>query len=446
MTYADFFPFPLTAAAAIPMSLMIGVLGLGVGTAFYISEPRSPATRALACSSVLTGVVVTLYFPAYVMRAKGWLFEWFVYIPLLEVGIMASLFAWIFYETRVAQPTLRALRLIKACGWLFAATTVVYLVLGARYQDLRMNEFIGCLGLPQGCATAGFRLFSLPIGGLTFFLVASMLILFLQRIDAAERVRAISVAVAAPFFFATYILPLGYGLFSTLMGYLVSVIGLLHYHRMQGERGVFMSRFLSPEVVKLVRAQGLAQTMQPQKLELTAICCDLRGFTHFSLEHDSDQVARLLGEYYKAVGAVVAEFGATIKDYVGDGVLILVGAPLPVAGHAAAGLQLARRVHAVASEITRRWASASAPLGVGVGVASGPVTVGAIDSASQLEYTAVGPAINLASHLCGQARGDEAILVDTRTAELAGSGDLALRQPVSVKGMGEVPHYALSTA
>ena len=68
-------------------------------------------------------------------------------------------------------------------------------------------------------------------------------------------------------------------------------------------------------------------------------------------------------------------------------------------------------VRSVTSLITARWSSPGHSLGVGLGVASGFVTVGVIGSASRLEYTAVGPAVNLASRLCEQASDGEVLEV-----------------------------------
>jgi class 3 adenylate cyclase len=89
-------------------------------------------------------------------------------------------------------------------------------------------------------------------------------------------------------------------------------------------------------------------------------------------------------------------------------------------------------------------------LGVGVGTASGFVTVGVIGGASRLEYTAVGPAVNLASRLCAEAAHGN-VLVDERTTELLGSADIraALRRcaPLNLKGFRDpVPNYALASA
>src|SRR6185369_12580505 len=149
----------------------------------------------------------------------------------------------------------------------------------------------------------------------------------------------------------------------------------------------------------------------------SVVCCDLRGFTAFTAATESKKVIAILREYYDAVGAAATECGGTIKDQAGDGVLILVGAPIRYEDHALRALALARKIRERGMEITARWSDQNLTLGVGVGVASGFVTVGVIGGASRLEYTAVGPAVNLASRLCSEAAHGE-ILIDGRTLDL----------------------------
>jgi class 3 adenylate cyclase len=192
-----------------------------------------------------------------------------------------------------------------------------------------------------------------------------------------------------------------------------------------------------------VRERGLSGAMQQNYLEITVVVSDVRGFTAYAQSHPSSRVIQVLRDYYDAVGEVVAAYGGTIKDFAGDGILILVGAPIAIPDHAAVGLAIARGVRTAAQQVTRRWSSEEHRLGLGIGVASGFVTVGVIGSASRLEYTAVGPAVNLASRLCEQATDGE-ILVDGRTRELAAEAGLEVREPATVKGFEEkVPLYAL---
>jgi len=87
-------------------------------------------------------------------------------------------------------------------------------------------------------------------------------------------------------------------------------------------------------VAELVREQGLKSATREQTLELSVVCCDLRGFTAFSAATESKKVIGILREYYDAVGAAALNVGGTIKDQAGDGVLILVGAPIRFEDHA----------------------------------------------------------------------------------------------------------------
>jgi adenylate cyclase len=225
----------------------------------------------------------------------------------------------------------------------------------------------------------------------------------------------------------------------------IGVYGQFRYFVAQGERGAFLSRFLSAQVAETVRIDGLASVMQPGEREVTVIACDLRGFTAYAEAVPSQAVIDLLGEYYDAVGLAVAEIGGTVKDYAGDGVLMLIGAPLPRPDHAAAGLRLAVLLHATIRPVLAHWSTGPHPLGVGIGVASGTVTAGAVGSSSRMEYTAVGTAVNVAARLCAAAADGET-LVDQATVELAGVDGLTSRGNMSIKGLAaEHMVYALDS-
>jgi len=233
----------------------------------------------------------------------------------------------------------------------------------------------------------------------------------------------------------------------TSLGMLVFLVGAIQYYVIQGRRAQFLSRFLAPQVAELVREQGMASATREQTLELSVVCCDLRGFTAFSAATESGKVMQILREYYDTVGAAAASVGGTIKDQAGDGVLILVGAPIRFEDHAHRALDLARQIRASGLTLASRWSDGELQLGLGVAVASGFVSVGVIGTASRLEYAAVGPAVNLASRLCSEAAHAE-VLVDERTGELVGaersSGELVSSAPLKLKGYAHsVRSYSL---
>jgi adenylate cyclase len=180
------------------------------------------------------------------------------------------------------------------------------------------------------------------------------------------------------------------------------------------------------------------------------VCCDLRGFTAYSTAADSARVVQILREYYEAVGMAAASVGGTIKDQAGDGVLVLVGAPIAYEDHARRALTLAGLIREAGRALAARWSQGEQRLGVGIGVASGRVTVGVIGEGSRLEYAAVGPAVNLAARLCAEAAHGE-VRVDTRTGALAGApldrAALVPAPPLALKGFGEpVPNFLLQAS
>ena len=440
---ADIFAVPVAFPVVVALALAYGMTGVGVALAFFIAEPRSPSTRWLSLAVAMSGVAVAVTTIEAGLHPDGRGVSWYVQVPVTEVILYFSLALWTLSVAAAVQPTRRALIAIRALAATYLATGSVYFVQASLDPEGRLTQFLGCMGQAAGCTASGFWKFGVWVSAALLSYVLVWVILFFQRIDHAERHRAIAVAISGPFFFSVYVLPLGIGTLSSLVGAMIFLIGAMRYHVTQGERGQFMSRFLSPQVARLVRQQGLESTLKSQTLDITVVCCDLRGFTRLSQLLASDQVVRLLGEYYDAVGVAVAEQGATIKDYAGDGILILVGAPLPVPDHAARGLALARRIRLATTDLIRHWAGPEMKLGIGIGVASGPVIVGVIGSTTaRLEYTAVGPAVNLASRLCEESL-DQEVLVDTRTFELARTPDLQARDALTLKGFGETRHYAL---
>jgi len=190
----------------------------------------------------------------------------------------------------------------------------------------------------------------------------------------------------------------------------------------EGRRGAFLARFLSPQLARTVLERGLADTTQQKRIQLSVVACDLRGFTSFAETAAPEDVMQFLQEYYETVGRVVTESGGSILNYAGDGIVALVGAPVARTDYAWRAVNIALEIWNRFREIMERWRKVGLQVGLGVGVASGFVTVGAIPSSDHLEYTAVGPAVNLAVRLTNRAESGQ-VLVDSRTIGLIGEND-----------------------
>jgi class 3 adenylate cyclase len=178
--------------------------------------------------------------------------------------------------------------------------------------------------------------------------------------------------------------------------------------------------------VQAVQQRGFQTALERTRRELSVVVCDLRGFTAFAETAQPEEVIKLLEGYYGAAGAVVSRFGASIKDFAGDGILVLVGAPLVHDDHARRAITMALELRDCAMEMLAPWRRIGLDVSVGVGVATGFVTVGVIEATGRLEYAAVGPAVNLAARLCGRAASGQ-VLAEPRVVASAGPADGALR-------------------
>jgi adenylate cyclase len=431
--------------------IITSLLAMGMALAFVVADRSSPTSRALALSlgsvGLAIGVGSQFGYPRHYAGLYAW---WDGLFAVPETAAFFFAYEWILRVRRTVPAaglkTAGPDRLLRIAQVL----TLVYLLASLAFPRMRVERFLNA-GFYEVfmAAEPEFWLFAMPLTISLALALFSGLLMLRRRPDRAESLRLIAFAAAAPFMASGMVLPSSMAPVSTAVGLLIFLVGGVQYHVIQGRRAQFMSRFLSPQVAEMVGRRGLKSATDEQTLELSVVCCDLRGFTAFTAATSSQKVIRILREYYDAVGAAAAECGGTVKDQAGDGVLILVGAPIAYADHAQRALLLARRIRENGMAITARWSDAELRLGVGVGVASGFVTVGVIGAASRLEYTAVGPAVNLASRLCAEAAPGE-VLIDPRTIELLGDGarpDLRPGEALQLKGFQQpVQSYTLAAA
>ncbi|WP_349628068.1 cache domain-containing protein [Bradyrhizobium lablabi] len=211
------------------------------------------------------------------------------------------------------------------------------------------------------------------------------------------------------------------------------------------ERIAKLKRFLAPQVADLVDRTGDDSVLDGRRTDVVVVFCDLRGFTAFSAGVAPEEVMSVLSEYYEALGRVIAQFEATLISFSGDGLMVLVNAPVPVEQPALRAVDLAIEMQKIVQGLIAGWRSRGYHVGFGIGLAEGPATVGRIGYEDRLDYTAIGSVVNLAARLCASAA-DREILID---AEVAASvrgkrllDDLGGRQ---IKGFDEaIPVFGIS--
>jgi class 3 adenylate cyclase len=176
-----------------------------------------------------------------------------------------------------------------------------------------------------------------------------------------------------------------------------------------------LKRFFSPQLAELIVAGGAEDPLTTHRREITVVFLDLRGFTAFAETAEPEEVMRVLREYHAAMGQVIVEHEGTLERFTGDGMMIFFNDPVPVPKPAERALRMAVAMRERVVELGAAWRKRGYDLGLGVGIAEGYATIGAIGFEGRWDYGAIGTVTNLAARLCAEAKGGQ-ILVSSRVA------------------------------
>jgi PAS domain S-box-containing protein len=179
------------------------------------------------------------------------------------------------------------------------------------------------------------------------------------------------------------------------------------------ERMGRLRRFLTPQVADAILAAGADSVLESHRSEITAVFCDLRGFTHFAEVNEPEDVMRVLRDYHTAMGEIIFEYGATLEHFEGDGMMLFFNDPIPVPDPTNRAVRMAIAMRDRAVELAAAWRRHGYDLGFGVGVSRGYATIGRIGFEGRFDYGAVGSVVNMASRL-GNAAAAGQILISLR--------------------------------
>jgi adenylate cyclase len=195
------------------------------------------------------------------------------------------------------------------------------------------------------------------------------------------------------------------------------------------ERMGRLRRFLPPQVADLIVSSGTENQLESHRREITALFCDLRGFTGFSESSDPEDVMALLREYHTAIGTIIYKHGGTLERFAGDGVMVIFNDPVPLPNPALAAVQMALEMRMAIGALVERWRRLGHELGFGIGIAHGYATLGTIGFEGRFDYAAIGTVSNVAARLCDEAQPGQ-ILISPRVL-------MAVEDDVRVEPAGE---------
>ena len=166
---------------------------------------------------------------------------------------------------------------------------------------------------------------------------------------------------------------------------------------------------------------------------------DIRGFTAMSETRAPQEIVRMLNEYFELMVDVLFQHEGTLDKFVGDEIMALFGAPVPMPKAELRAVECALDMMKVLEEFNRlRVAEGQEEIKIGIGINTGPVVTGAIGSSRALQYTAIGDAVNTASRLCSVAKAGEIILSEATYERVRHDVAVVPLEPVRVKGKSDV--------
>ena len=199
-----------------------------------------------------------------------------------------------------------------------------------------------------------------------------------------------------------------------------------------------ISRLIPPSVVEQVLKGTLTIEKGGRLNEITMLFSDIRGFTTMSDGRPPEEVVNTLNEYFEVMVDVLFQYQGTLDKFVGDEIIGLFGAPIPIddAPYKAVACAL-MMLHGLEEFNRTRASEGLSAIRIGIGINTGNVITGSIGSTRALQYTAIGDAMNVASRLVNVASSGEVIISENTYRFVSDRVDATALPPVKVKGKAE---------
>jgi class 3 adenylate cyclase len=196
----------------------------------------------------------------------------------------------------------------------------------------------------------------------------------------------------------------------------------LEKKRLRDQQRELFRKFATAEVADSLLTSGLA--LGGKHVDASVMFCDIRSYTRITEALSPADTIELLNSYYTLMFDAIAGHGGIVNQVLGDGLMAIFGAPMPLADHreraVLAALEMADLVNGFNREQVLRGRM---EIRIGIGIASGPVVAGFMGTQQRVTYTCVGDTANLAAHLEAHTKVvGQPILIDENTKGGLGEG------------------------
>lgn len=224
----------------------------------------------------------------------------------------------------------------------------------------------------------------------------------------------------------------------TFLGELIAVAlqNARSHDEVRAARDVF-SRYVNHQVADAA-GSGEALSFEGARINVAVMQSDLRGFSTISRGMEAPRIVAMLNEWLRDVVDHVIDYSGNVDKFIGDAVLAVFGAPIPVEGPVRrAVIAAVEMMGSVKHMNERRRARGEDPLAVGTGIDFGGVVAGNMGSERRLEYTVIGEPVNNAAWLSAQARPMEILVTGHAWEQLGGTIKAREERQIPLKGAVE---------
>jgi len=198
-----------------------------------------------------------------------------------------------------------------------------------------------------------------------------------------------------------------------------------------------LGRSVDPRVMERLLANPDVDFLKGERSVLSVLYADMRGSTSLSERTDPELLVGFINDYLGRMTEVILSHEGTLDKFVGDEVMALFSAPFPQPDHALRAVHVGLDMQVAHQAVMETWRGRGIePAPIGVGIASGEMTVGEMGCPQRTDYTVIGRAANLGSRICSVA-GAGQVLVSQATYDLVKEKvEATMIAGLQLKGLG----------
>ena len=195
--------------------------------------------------------------------------------------------------------------------------------------------------------------------------------------------------------------------------------------------------FFSPQLAESIVSGGGEDLLKTHRREVVVVFLDLRGFTAFTDSCEPEEVMGVLGEYHRVMGQLIMAHEGTLERFAGDGMMIFFNDPIKLEHPAANAVKMSLAMQEQFVPLRAAWKKRGFDLDLGIGIAQGYATLGAIGFEGRWDYACIGSVTNLAARLCGDAKGGQILTNQKTLAKIEDAVEAAPLGEVTLKGIAQ---------